>query len=542
MKIKTLLPLLMVFISAKLLSSENIIAYNHDKTIVLTKVLLNDWLELNQPYKLHDRETQINSYFLEKALLKKIDLIPKNKLKEIEFNHNRLLYGDSFAIFKKEIVSKIEIDKEQYELLLTQLKQKNEVKKDKVRLYQIFKKYPKGADDHVKEQFFKQMQSIRKLITDLDSFKNIAQQESDSQSRLRRGLIGNVHHGLLPEKLNDIVMNMKEGELGNILKSPDGLMLFFCEKRIPVKKFTEKEMKKNVTKTMMPYYVKKEWNHFYNKIVDELNIEVDFAQINTNNQNIDVAKSKEFVLSIQEAKWLLNKSDLTQVKEKYLVSSIKNYFVSKYLFKQLNNKQRNEIVGNNHHNYIRAVTATVILQLINKTFQPPQELNLQQYYKANSNRFIRKKHFDISYITFDLKEGDEQAIYNSAFSVLSFLMDNQNNFDELSTNILVGSKKYEIKRIKSIAENKLASFLGLDVAKQINLMKKNEISKLVKSDNGLLWVVRLNNIEVERKMTFEEASTIIDKELGVQMLKKHENKIIDDILSKQQITFVTDSE
>jgi len=538
MKIKTLLPLLMVFISAKLLSSENIIAYNHDKTIVLTKELLNNWLELNQPYKLHDKEKQINSYFLEKSLLQKQNLIDDETLEKIEFNHKRLLYRNSFAIYKKEVVSKIDIYTDQYNELLSQLSQKNKAKKDKVRLYQIFKKFPNGADSQLKKQYFDKMQSIRRSINGIDAFKKMAQAESDSQSRLRMGLIGNVHHGLFPKKLNDIVMKMEVGELSEVIESPDGLMLFYCESHIPAYILTEKEMRKSVKNTLMSYKTKVNWSEFNNKIVDDLNIQYDLTLIGKNKASKIVAKSKNLKISQVKLKWLMNDSNLTRIKEKNIKSTINNYFVGHHLYHNLSIQEKQELQDKNNQSYTNSLTSAVMLELINNSFKKPSNEELLNYYYQNKEQFIKPKQYDVSFITFKIESDEKSKVYATAQSVLQSLNIDPNSFEMYSQKYYINTPRFKNARIKSISENRLGVFFGINVTKQIHLLKQGEISKLVESDSGFLWIVRLNKILDNRLMTFEEAKNQIDKRLGTKMLKELENKIILKILSEQKITFV----
>ena len=111
---KIFTPLIFLFISFGVHSNEQIIAYNHDKSIVLTKESLQDWLAYNKQAKYRDLDFQIDAYFLEKALLKKQDKIPNNKLNRINFDHNRYVYNQSFPLYKKEIESKIQINQNQH--------------------------------------------------------------------------------------------------------------------------------------------------------------------------------------------------------------------------------------------------------------------------------------------------------------------------------------------------------------------------------------------------------------------------------------------
>lgn len=519
-------------------SNAHIIAYNHDKSIVLTEDSLRQWLSMNIPAQYQDLAYQIDSFFLEKALLQQQKILPIEKLKEIEFKHKKILYRSAFPIYKKEVISKIQIDQKQYNLLLDDLKQKNKIKKDKVRLYQIYKKYPADINSQLKQQYFKSMQEIRNSISDLESFKKVAQVESDSQSRLRNGLVGNVHHGLFPQKLNDIVMNMKVGEFSDIIKTTNGLMLFYCESHIPAHIFTNKEMEKTVKNTILGYEKKVHWSQFKNNIVDDLNIRIDWSKISSGNSLQKIATSKFSNLSQQEIEWVINKKGFNKLDENNVTDSLNNYFVSQFLYNNLNDGQQKILIKKNKQLFVNQVTSEVLFELIHSSFKAPSENMLNQYFIQNNKNYMRPEHYDISFIAVKTTKDNKIEAYNKANTVLNKLKLNPENFGQLSKQYSVKSKN----RVKSISKIKLASFFGIDVSKQIHRLDLNEISKIVESDNGLLWIIQLNNIEKKRQMTFDEARKIIDKKLGNDMLEQIKQETLSKTISQQGITIISKNE
>ena len=120
------------------------------------------------------------------------------------------------------MLSKINADDDKVSKLYKRLQTSNKIKKPKLRIYQIYKRYPPNINTSAKKQLFKQMQIIRTQVTNLDEFKSIASRASSSQTRLKQGLLGNISHGYFNGNLDKIIMKMKPGELSPIIKTQKG--------------------------------------------------------------------------------------------------------------------------------------------------------------------------------------------------------------------------------------------------------------------------------------------------------------------------------
>ena len=99
----------------------------------------------------------------------------------------------------------------------------------RVRLRNLFKRYPADATAADRAVLREQMESLRQRVLAGESFGELAAAESQSQSRFTDGLIGNVRPGQLKPAVEKVAFALEPGEVSAVLASEEGLTLLFCE-------------------------------------------------------------------------------------------------------------------------------------------------------------------------------------------------------------------------------------------------------------------------------------------------------------------------
>jgi hypothetical protein len=86
------------------------------------------------------------------------------------------------------------------------------------------------------------------------------------------------------------------------------------------------------------------------------------------------------------------------------------------------------------------------------------------------------------------------------------------------------------------SRSQLPGAFGINVLKQVLLMQTGHLSKLVETESGILWIIKLNAIENPRQMTFNEAKNQAHNQLGGERASDLENKINQNIIESNNIT------
>lgn len=98
----------------------------------------------------------------------------------------------------------------------------------------------RGAGERI-EDLETEMRALRERILRGESFRRLAEAESDSESRHRQGSIGWVRPGQLPPALEELVFSLDEGVPSQPLATADGVHLFQVDDVLPERRLSRQE-------------------------------------------------------------------------------------------------------------------------------------------------------------------------------------------------------------------------------------------------------------------------------------------------------------
>ncbi|MFK8010932.1 MAG: peptidylprolyl isomerase [Marinicellaceae bacterium] len=511
-----------------------LIAYNHDKTIELSDVELNNWLEYRMELQYFSRKVQIEAYFLEKHILNDIKSLDSTQLKPINFNNT--MYRNKLVqkYFAQDIKSSIVLDENEFNDLVEKTKKTNLEKKERRRLYQIFLKYPKNASAKVKDKYLNKIQSIKNQISDLQSFKKLAEKYSDSQSRINSGLIGNIQNGFFSSPLNEIIMSLKEKGISEVIKSKDGLMLLYFEKKVTPKIYTESEIHNNVKSKLLNYYFKVESKNKKQKIIDQLNIEIDYQKINNSDDDSIIAQSGKINLTSYQLKLLIdNKGTLENYNNVQIKTLIEDYFFGIHIYHSLSKADKTEVDESVKYYNDLSLKSLYLTEHINKIIQPPSLDKLLSFYNENIHLFKRQPTYSLTYIS--IKKSDNKT---DIFDVYFQINNDSSKFDMFSQKYSRFENRFPSGKVVNFTSKNISFTFGVNFTKQLQLLNPGEISKPFKSDTGDYWMIRLDQKNKPTTKTFDEAKKQIVKKVGNRMVTELKNQIIKNILVQQDLIII----
>ena len=538
-----------VFFSILLISCSNnhvisqdahsqMIASSHlSPVIYLTSNEFDQWIATKKQLLLSDRKQQIESYFIEEYLYRNKNILGQDFLDKVYFLNNASLYSQSISTVKKQVMEDVRVDKNEIQENIHMIQQRNKLKTDKVRLYQIYKKYPVNASTEEKQIVVNKMRLLRGNITDLNSFKNLASVESDSQTRLHNGLLGNVSNGKFKGEINVLVMKMRANELSEVIKGTQGVLLFYCEQRIPPKIRTLKQTSDYVIKILKNRNFTIDYKNKLEQTLQKLEIKFDWPKIYENSPNKTVIVSKDQILTNVGLAWLLPKKDRDEISKKTIESSVKNFLVNRDFYNELKNDQQQKLSKLSHNRLKQSIASSVLAQMVSNQLKIPTDNDIKKHYQENKDLYISQSHYDISAIAFKLTDDNKVSIYNQAEKVLNQLQHKLMSFEEASKKYSFLNEKYNNGYLGKFTKHQVPSAIGINALKQISTMKVGEISKLVETDSSILWIFKLNAIELPRIQSYNEVKTHIDNQLGNARVKELEYQIIENIIAELNIHF-----
>ncbi|MFK8011139.1 MAG: peptidylprolyl isomerase [Marinicellaceae bacterium] len=506
----------------------------HFADVNVNSVEFKNWLKHNHLMQYYDKSDQIDSFTVEQFLFKKRELLNQKDLKKRHFLINAQKFSDSQNYIKKSIKSSIYLDEDKIKEQILVLNKIEDNKKDKIRLYQIYKNYPVNASQADINATINQLNEIKSNIHTLDDFKQMATLYSDSQSRLQKGLIGNIPKGKFPDSLDKVVMQLQENQMTDVLKGKKGAVLFFCEKVIVATKSTPEQIKQRVINRLKNHTLEKKYYDLVQKTLNLGHIEIDWRLMKEGDLKDISVNSTYTKISNQQLKWLLNglnkNHKLNSFNINKIQNTIENYVKNIAFFNQLSQNSQQNLNLKFDFKYKNIIASEVMALMINEKLDRPTLVEERNYYQQNQSQFVRDKYYDISAIALKFDKDNKIEVYSKGQKILSQINNKSLSFKQAVYNYSFFKDNYHNGHMGNLSSKKIPNLIGINALKQIQLMQTGEISQLVETDSEILWVFRLNAIEHPRLMTFEEAQKKIHNILGNIQTKFLESNIIEEIL------------
>ncbi len=518
-----------------------IIAHSKDHTITLTQTQLSKWLEDYPQFKHESLKEQIEGYFIQQALFRQRHDLPSDTQEKTEFLQTLKIHQSARTDLKRQIFAATfapEIDVQQAHQTLLAIEAS---KQPKTRLYQIYKRFVPEASQAEKDQTVKEVLSIKNQVDDLTSFKQLAIQHSDSQTRLQKGLIGNIKHDHFNSALDGIIGQLQAGQMSEVIRLKTGAVLFYCEKKIPVKHKTSEQLLKRARKYHTSKLSLHHWNNELAKINAQLSIVYDWSVINSNHHTLHspAAQTSTQQISKQQLLWLLNDSGSSLDSSDFSVDHIKKitdeYFQNRLIFNQLPIQQQSKITERLSNDYIEAITSQVLLKQVKAQLTEPTEEQIKKHHQLNHNKYFMPKRYDLSIIVMPHTKDNPSEGYRKAEMVYHHIATGQLNFEQAIDQYSMRLDAFPDGKISRLSDLKKTNILGKKPAKQLSLMKVGEVSNLVESDAGQLWIIRLDRMIDRTSASLSESRTSIIEALINERIAKIESNIVSDTLTSMQI-------
>ena len=503
---------------------------------------LDGWLRFSGEDDSADRPLALRDLIVVRSLAEAalglgLDRRPEVSL-ELEIEDGRL----ATAALRRHLNESVVVTDEQAEAKYQEIKD-TYTQPRRVRLRNLFKRYPPEATEADKQAVLAEMKNLRQRLLAGENFGELAEKESDSQSRFRKGLLGNVPAGTFPPPIDDIAMAMQPGQISDILHGADGLTLLYCE-RILEKVVREPEELREIARDWL---ARQAFKSAWAELEATLRAEVDARYLW---QALDADPPDPGAILVELAGDRLSLADvqrLVRVRSAALEPSrmpraelreeIEEHLLGRANLREIERRglEQQDTLAMRRLWARRQVLATHAMQhFVGTELEPPAEEEIRRYYDDHREDFVRPAIFDLAVIRLPLDGDTDRETYRQGERLLHRIQGGEISFEDAARRHSSDPSAADGGRIGSVGRWVLPHRFGFNFLRAALRLEPGEISDVV-AEGEDLWILKLVGLEASRPMTYGEARTAAENKVGTARARALQARILDDWIARLQI-------
>ena len=410
----------------------------------------------------------------------------------------------------------------------------------RLRLRNLFKRFPADATGAQKEDLRRQMESLRRQILDGADFAALASRESDSHTRLRGGLLGNVRPGTLRPSVDAVAMQLGAGEVSVVLEEPEGLTLIFCEQVLEKKQYSAEEMRGNARRLLRNQAWRGAWETMENRLLERAGavwrpealkapIDPSAVLVELLGRRLSVAEVHALVAPRRplEALARFDLQTLQDRTEPFLrgLMAVREVVVLGLDDEAFTERER--------WTRLRLLASKAIAEHVSRRMEPVGDGEADALAQAAPDLFPRVEHVRTRVIALPFEADDPRPAFALAEQLERLLDEDSSTFAQLAARHSVDSSRARGGELPALPRNGLASRLGFDAARALGDMHEpGARSGWVRDDDRrLLWWIELREVEPARDMTPQEAREPARRLLGQERAETARAAFLEEWLS-----------
>lgn len=412
------------------------------------------------------------------------------------------------------------------------------------RLYNIFKRFPPAseADEATRDTIRRDMEELRERLLAGADFKQTATQESDSQTRWRKGLLGNVTKGMFPPAVEAVALALQPGEISEILEGPDGLTIFYCEKILEKVYRSPEELREISARLLRDQRFKKRWAEFRQELLQSAAPLYRWSLLQENAEGNEISDSEIFVeirggtLTMGELREVFKPDDPAALTREELQEKLAPVLIQRRMPREARVRGLLSAEVRERWGWMerKTLATRTLVALVGERFQSPNAEAIEQYYEEHREEFVRDARFHLGVITLTVDREHPRMSYERGEALARSLEKGEITFEEAARRHSKHPSADNGGDLGWIPRPALTVRLGFSVLRAVQQMEAGTTSDLFE-DKGTLWILRLKAMEPQRLMSFEEARTTIENRLGNAEAQRLEPEVIESWLQGLEI-------
>ena len=415
----------------------------------------------------------------------------------------------------------------------------------RVRLRNIFKRYPPDADQAAKHEVRRSVEAIRARALAGESFAQLAERESDSQTRLQGGLLGNVRPGTLRVEVDRVAMAMEAGEISEILEAEDGLTILYCEKILDAVRRSPDELREIAAGLLERRFFTVRWQVLDDELEQRAQFTTEWQALES---GADGALDLDAVLIrfgtgtlsvglVQELLPKRHQGGLRDMPRERITALVKAFLSKKMSVREAYARGLHEgtsFEGRWHWRREAILSTKALALLIQERLPPVTREEKKRHYEEFAADFKRPAHYRLTLLALETRGRDLRDVYDFGARLRGKIVGGEVTLAEAAREHSVHGSMDRDGDSGWVPRPAVPKRYGIDFLREMLRLEPGELSKWVLSNNRL-WLFRLEAVEAARPMSFEEAEHRVEQRVGRNRVADLERQISDEWLHKLRI-------
>lgn len=400
-------------------------------------------------------------------------------------------------------------------------------KPHKIRLRNILVAFPPEADDAEREVVRKRVEVLRAWLEEGADFAELAKRESDSQTRFKGGLMGNVEPEKLRSDIAAVVEELGPGQVSPPIETEDGVTLLFCEDIIEEVRRSPEEVRQMVINHFTRIEEKAGWQAFQDELLAKADARWHLDRVDAPERGDEtvVAGFADQELTLAELRFLVaglpGRPDVSGLDPARLRGLAEGWVVQKAATRRarvLGLADDPELDERLHWQRLRRLAGAELDRRILEDFAPPEEAEIRAYFEEHHGDFQHPPHYDVAVIVIPLVEGEERRHYALAQELWRDLAAGGRDFAGTAREHSQHPSAAKGGAMGWLSKRALAQFGSRPMQVLTALVPGGGLSELVQHQ-GQLFLFELRGFRPAENKTWEEAAGDAEKRLAGERIE-----------------------
>ncbi|MCG8461071.1 MAG: peptidylprolyl isomerase [Holophagales bacterium] len=395
------------------------------------------------------------------------------------------------------------------------------------RLRNLFLRF--GSDDP--SAVHARLQAIRRRVSDGASFEALAREHSQSETRWRGGLLGNVRLGTFPQAVDDVIRGLEPGQVSDVLESSDGVTLLYCEEILEAVTRTPEELREFASGRVY----RKRYDRALGALREALKQKAQMAILD--GPDGPSVRFTGGLLEPETSSFVVGRRPEQEWPETWPQAwqeALGRFVVGRMALLHEAEQGLGPDAGARSGllwEERRILAAALLALQVEARFDEPTEADLRRAFETAPETYRLAPSYDLQVVRlprFRPAKSNAAEDRGSAPEILARLRSGELTFDDAARIYSIHGSATRGGRIDSLAVSRVAPRLGLEVARAVRELSIGEISELVWTEDSI-WILRLLEQQPERSATFAEARSDVHR----RWIRDALDRIRDDLVARR---------
>ncbi len=385
------------------------------------------------------------------------------------------------------------------------------------RLRNLFKRLPPDASAEALAALRARMEELRAAVVAGADFATLANSESDSETHLRGGLIGNVGPGELQPEVEAAAFALSAGEVSPVLEVSGGLLLLQCERIVEAKAPTPEEARAKIAANLRTMRVREDWEALERDLLEVASPSYDLTRLEQ--ADAELVRYAGGAITRAELDMLLAASVAGRGVEELDAAQIEKFLARAVLERTAAARARelglaeDPVVARSLPWARRQLLASAELRSrVVDRLEPFSEGEIRKFFDDNPEIFVEPAQFEVSVIRLSFNASTQAEQASLAHDLLRSAAASEEAFAAAARLHSDGPGAADGGYLGWQPKPRLAS-TGFNLLRALELLSPGEVSRPFQ-DDGAYWLARLHAAREAAPLSFEAARSKAENRLG----------------------------